>query len=96
MVQEAVEFDAFDEKTAHGMRGDSEYYGGIPAYLGIRITDAGPGTLTAELDIRPELLNPFGSTRTAAHLPRSRITCSAPCCIPSSRAEPGRPPRSST
>jgi uncharacterized protein (TIGR00369 family) len=35
--------------------------GGLPGYLGIRTTDVGPGTMTAELDIRPELLNPFGS-----------------------------------
>ena len=54
-------FDSFDARTAQQMHGGSEHYGGIPAYLGIRITDAGPGTLTAELDIRPELLNPFGT-----------------------------------
>jgi uncharacterized protein (TIGR00369 family) len=35
--------------------------GGIPDYLGIRVTDVGPGTMSAELPVRPELLNPFGS-----------------------------------
>jgi uncharacterized protein (TIGR00369 family) len=35
--------------------------GGIPDYLAIRTVEVGPGTMTAELDVRPELLNPFGS-----------------------------------
>ena len=34
---------------------------GIPEYLDIRVTDVGPGIMTAELEVRPELLNPFGS-----------------------------------
>ncbi len=34
---------------------------GIPAYLDIRVTDVGPGTMSAELEVRPELLNPFGT-----------------------------------
>src|SRR5436190_139186 len=34
---------------------------GLPAYLGIRTVDMGPGTMTAELDVRAELLNPFGT-----------------------------------
>ncbi|MFZ6003231.1 MAG: hypothetical protein ACOYXM_04790 [Actinomycetota bacterium] len=29
---------------------------GIPDYLGIRTTDVGPGTMTAELDVRPDPL----------------------------------------
>ena len=34
---------------------------GLPAYLGVRTVDVGPGTMVAELDVRPELLNPFGT-----------------------------------
>jgi uncharacterized protein (TIGR00369 family) len=34
---------------------------GIPDYLGIRTALGAPGTMTAELDVRPVLLNPFGS-----------------------------------
>src|SRR4051794_17762246 len=34
---------------------------GLPEYLGIRTVDLGPGTMTAELDVRPDLLNPFGT-----------------------------------
>ncbi len=34
---------------------------GIPDYLRIRVTEVGAGTMTAELEVRAELLNPFGS-----------------------------------
>ena len=34
---------------------------GLPAYLGIRTVDIGPGTMVAELDVRADLLNPFGT-----------------------------------
>lgn len=34
---------------------------GLPQYLGIRTVDVGPARMTAELDVRPELLNPFGA-----------------------------------
>ena len=34
---------------------------GLPGYLGLRTTGVGPGLLTCELEVRDELLNPFGS-----------------------------------
>ena len=34
---------------------------GLPAYLGIRTIEMGPARMIAELDVREELLNPFGS-----------------------------------
>lgn len=34
---------------------------GIPDYLGFVVTEIGPGTMTAELEVRKELLNPFGA-----------------------------------
>src|SRR4051812_40968753 len=34
---------------------------GLPEYLGITTVDVGPGTMTAELEVRTELLNPFGT-----------------------------------
>jgi 1,4-dihydroxy-2-naphthoyl-CoA hydrolase len=34
---------------------------GLPGYLGLRVTAVGPGQLTCELEVRDELLNPFGS-----------------------------------
>ena len=54
-------FDSFDPAVAEMMATSQGAMGGIPDYLGIRTIDVGPGTMTAELDVRPELLNPFGS-----------------------------------
>ncbi len=55
-----MEHDTYDEKTAAALlTGDA--MDGLPAYLGIRTTEVGPGTMTAELDIRADLLNPFGT-----------------------------------
>lgn len=34
---------------------------GLPEYLAIRTVDMGPGTMSAELEVRPDLLNPFGT-----------------------------------
>ena len=54
-------FDTYDPAVAEMMTAAGGGMGGIPDYLGIRTTEVGPGTMTAELDIRPELLNPFGT-----------------------------------
>jgi uncharacterized protein (TIGR00369 family) len=54
-------FESYDPAVAELMMGATSGMTGIPDYLGIRTTDVGPGTMTAELDVRPELLNPFGS-----------------------------------
>lgn len=39
----------------------SEGSGGLPDFLGIRITDASAGSMTAELEVRKELLTQFGN-----------------------------------
>ena len=41
--------------------GGPEGSGGLPGYLGMRFTSVGPGTLTCELPVTDELLNPFGA-----------------------------------
>jgi len=51
----------YDEKVAAGMHGAGELLTGLPEYLGIRTVEVGPARMVAELDIRAELLNPFGS-----------------------------------
>lgn len=51
----------YDERTAAGMIGEAGLTG-LPEYLGIRTVDVQPGMLVAELDVRPDLLNPFGTT----------------------------------
>lgn len=56
-----MDFDTYDDAVAKAvLKGDTGMTG-LPAYLGIRTTDVGPGTMTAELDVREELLNPFGT-----------------------------------
>jgi 1,4-dihydroxy-2-naphthoyl-CoA hydrolase len=55
-----VVFDRYDADLAATMVSGIPV-GGIPDYLGIRVTEVGPGTMSAELAVRPELLNPFGS-----------------------------------
>jgi len=55
-----MDFDHYDPDLAE-LLSASGGGGGLPDYLGIRTTGMGPGTMTAELDVRPELLNPFGS-----------------------------------
>jgi len=56
-----VDFDHYDPDLATLITAGSSGGGGLPDYLGIRTTEVGPGTMTAELEIRAELLNPFGS-----------------------------------
>jgi len=57
----AIVPDRYDQATAHAMRDNDALLEGLPAYLGIRTTDVGPCTMTATLEVRDELLNPFGS-----------------------------------
>jgi len=55
-------FDTYEPKVAESILGaGGTMITGLPAYLGVRTVDVGPGTMVAELDVRPELLNPFGT-----------------------------------
>ena len=56
-----MDFPLYNPELAALLADGASGGGGLPDYLGIRTTDVGPGTMTAQLDIRPELLNPFGS-----------------------------------
>ena len=56
-----MQFDEFDADFATMLADATTGGGGLPDYLGIRTTDVGPGTMTAELEVRADLLNPFGS-----------------------------------
>ena len=56
-----MEFDTYDPKTADAVLAGSTGMKGLPEYLGITTVAIGPGTMTAELEVRPELLNPFGT-----------------------------------
>ncbi|HVA42955.1 MAG TPA: PaaI family thioesterase [Acidimicrobiales bacterium] len=59
------EFPAFDPAVAEGMVGAGAAMAGIPEYLGIRTVEAGAGRMVAEVDVRDELLNPFGALHGA-------------------------------
>jgi 1,4-dihydroxy-2-naphthoyl-CoA hydrolase len=54
-------FETYDPELADQMLHARALLQGIPEYLGIRTVDVGPGTLTVEMDVREELLNPFGT-----------------------------------
>jgi 1,4-dihydroxy-2-naphthoyl-CoA hydrolase len=51
----------YDPKVAEAMTGTDDLLTGLPAFLGIRTVEMGPARMVAELDVRPELLNPFGT-----------------------------------
>jgi uncharacterized protein (TIGR00369 family) len=54
------EFPEYDEAVAAGLLRAGDV-GGLPGYLGIRVVAAGPGTMACEVDVRDELLTPFGT-----------------------------------
>jgi len=54
-------FERFDPAMAESFVKAGSLVTGLPAYLGIRTVDIGPGTMVAELEVREELLNPFGT-----------------------------------
>jgi 1,4-dihydroxy-2-naphthoyl-CoA hydrolase len=51
----------YDPEIAAAFTASDDALTGLPAYLGIRTVEMGPARMVAELDVRPELLNPFGS-----------------------------------
>jgi uncharacterized protein (TIGR00369 family) len=54
-------FEHFDAQLAERLVSASDALNkGLPAYLGIRLLEYGPGRLVAEMAVRDELKNPFG------------------------------------
>jgi uncharacterized protein (TIGR00369 family) len=51
----------YDADVAAVIQRSDDALTGLPAYLGIRTVDVGPARMVAEVDVRPELLNPFGT-----------------------------------
>jgi uncharacterized protein (TIGR00369 family) len=51
----------YSEKVAEGFLANKGGGGGLPDFLGIRIVDAGPGTMQGQIEVRDELLTPFGN-----------------------------------
>lgn len=58
-----MEFEHYDEDLAAAMLAGSSAAegGGLPEYLGLRTTGVGPGWFEAAIDVREDLLNPFGA-----------------------------------
>jgi uncharacterized protein (TIGR00369 family) len=59
---ERPSFESFDADLAAGMT-DPQFNGGngLTEYLGLRIVEVAPGRATAEVEVRPELLQAFGA-----------------------------------
>jgi uncharacterized protein (TIGR00369 family) len=51
----------FDERVARGLTHADELVTGLPAFLGARIVEVAAGRLVAELQVRDDLLTPFGT-----------------------------------
>ncbi len=51
----------YDAKIGERFKGSSNGVGGLPGYLGIDIVDTGAGTMHGRLEVRDELLTPFGN-----------------------------------
>jgi uncharacterized protein (TIGR00369 family) len=51
----------YDADVAKAIAGSDDSLTGLPAYLGVRTVEVGPARMVAEVDVRPELLNPFGT-----------------------------------
>jgi 1,4-dihydroxy-2-naphthoyl-CoA hydrolase len=56
-----TDFETYDEELARAIADSHEKVGGLPQYLGIRVTAYGPGRLVAVVPVRPDLLTPFGT-----------------------------------
>jgi uncharacterized protein (TIGR00369 family) len=61
MTTSDVQFDNYDERVAEGLERAHEKEGGLPGFLGIRIADYWPGGIRFEVQVRDELLTPFGN-----------------------------------
>src|SRR5262245_55224139 len=56
-----MQFEHYDERVARNLAASQESAGGLVAFLGMREVHSGPGELDVEVDVRPELLTPFGN-----------------------------------
>jgi uncharacterized protein (TIGR00369 family) len=61
MATSDVHFENYDERVAAGLQRAHEKEGGLPGFLGIRIADYWPGGIRFEVEVRDELLTPFGN-----------------------------------
>lgn len=55
-----MEFEHYSEKVADAFV-NMPSHTALPDFLGVTFSEAGPGKLVAELDVRADLLTPFGN-----------------------------------
>lgn len=60
---ERPSFESFNQALADQMLGPvlNTNANGLTDYLGLKLVDAGPGTATAEIEVKPDLLQSFGA-----------------------------------
>jgi uncharacterized protein (TIGR00369 family) len=54
-------FEQYDQAIADAFIRASEKVTGLPGYLAVRVVEVGPGKLVAQMDVREDLLTPFGT-----------------------------------
>ena len=54
-------FEHYDEGIAKAMIRAHDSPTGLVQYLGVKLTEFGPGRLVGTMEVRPELLTPFGT-----------------------------------
>jgi 1,4-dihydroxy-2-naphthoyl-CoA hydrolase len=54
-------FEHYDPKVADAMIRANDTAGGLPSFLGVRFVEFQPGRLKAEMEVRGDLLTPFGN-----------------------------------
>ena len=54
-------FERFDPKIAEAMIRTNDKFGGLPAFLGAKLLEYGPGRLVASLVVRDDLITPMGA-----------------------------------
>jgi uncharacterized protein (TIGR00369 family) len=54
-------FERFDAGIAESFVRASRTVTGLPGYLGVGVVEVGPGRLVASMEVREELLTPFGA-----------------------------------
>jgi uncharacterized protein (TIGR00369 family) len=60
------DFPLYNPELVERVRDSRAAEAGLPGFLGIRTVEIGPGRLVAAFQVRPELLNPFGSLHGGA------------------------------
>jgi uncharacterized protein (TIGR00369 family) len=66
MAESLPTFEYFDQRIADAMIRGNDALTGLPGYLAMHITELTAGRLVARMDVRPELLSPFGTMHGGA------------------------------